>query len=41
MWLCQVLVAASRIFSFSMWDLLPSPGSKPEPPALGAQSFSP
>ena len=37
-WLHQVLVVACRIFrlSFSMWNLVPRPGIKPKPPALGA-----
>ena len=39
-WLCWVLVAACRTFSCSMWDLVPWPGIKLGPPALGAQSLS-
>ena len=47
-WLCWVLVAAARgvfvaaggIFSCGMWDLVPSPGIEPGPPALGAGSLS-
>ena len=45
-WLCWVLVVACRIshcscgiFSFGMWDLVPQPGIKPYPPALGAWSL--
>ena len=47
-WLHQVLVAACRIFdlhcgmqilSCGMWDLVPWPGIKPRPPALGGQSL--
>ena len=37
-WLCQVLVAAQRIFSCGMWDLAPWPGIELEAPALGAES---
>ena len=44
---CDLSVAACRIFSSgmqtissSMWDLVPCPGIKPRPPALGAQSLS-
>ena len=47
MCLCQVFVVAHGIFSCSMqalsggmWDLVPLPGIKPEPPALGARSLS-
>ena len=46
-WLQQVLVAAHGIFSCgvwtlscSLWDLVPWPGIKPVPPALGVQSLS-
>ena len=48
-WLHQVLVAACTIFdlhcgmqilSCGMWDLVPWPGIKPRPPALGAWSLS-
>ena len=46
-WLCQVLVMASRIFSCIMqtlscglWDLVPWPGIRPGSPALGAQSLN-
>ena len=39
-WMCWVLVAACRIFSCSMWDLVLWPGINPGPPALGAQSLS-
>ena len=41
-WLCQVLVASCRIFSCSIWDLVPSltrDGSQ-GPPALGVLSPS-
>ena len=40
-WLPQVLAVASRLFSCSMWDLVPWPGIQPRPPALGEWSFSP
>ena len=36
--LCQVLVAAYRIFSCGIWDLVPRLGIEPKPPALGARS---
>ena len=39
-WLCRVLVAACRIFSCSLWDLVPWPGIKPRAPAVGARSLS-
>ena len=39
-WLHWVLVLTRRIFSCSMWDQVPQPGIKPEPPALGAWSLS-
>ena len=48
-WLCEVLVAARRIFNIhysmgtlgcGMWNLAPRPGIKPGPPALEAQSLS-
>ena len=46
-WLHQVSVAALGIFSCSLqtlscsiWDLVPCPGIKPQPPALGAWSLS-
>ena len=46
-WLCWILVAAHGIFSCSMWTLscgmwglVPWPGIKPGPPALGAQRCS-
>ena len=46
-WLHRVLVVACRIFSCGMWtlscgmwDLVPWPGIKPGPPALGAWSLS-
>ena len=44
---CQVLVGACRILSFSMqtlhcrmWDLVPWPQMEPRPPALGTQSLT-
>ena len=43
-WLHRVLVAAFRMFSCGMWDLVPWPGIEPGPPALrvciSAQHFS-
>ena len=39
-WLSQVLVAARRVFSSSMWDLVLWPGIEPRPCALGVQSLS-
>ena len=39
-WLCQVLVAAYGIFSCSMWNLVPRPGVKPRPPAMGTWNLS-
>ena len=46
-WLCQASVAGFGIFSSgtrtlscSMWDLVPRPGIKLGPPALGVQSLS-
>ena len=36
-WLCRILVAACGIFCCcyrGMWDLIPSPGLEPRPPAL-------
>ena len=43
----SVFIVAFRIFNCSMrtlnwgmWDLVPRPGIKPRPPALGAQSLS-
>ena len=46
-WLCRVLVEACRMFNFSLWTLscgiwylVPWPGIKPGPPALGAQPLS-
>ena len=46
-WLRWVLVAALRVFScslwtlsYSMWDLVPWPGSKSRPPVLGTRSLS-
>ena len=35
-WLCWIFVAAHRIFSCDMWDLVPQPGIEPAPHALGA-----
>ena len=34
------LVAASRIFGCSTWDLVPLPGTEPRPPALRVWSLS-
>ena len=31
---------AMKTLSCSMWNLVPSPGKEPQPPALGAQSLS-
>ena len=48
-WLCQILIAASQIFSLPwsmqtlncvVWDIVHRPGMEPRPPALGAQSLS-
>ena len=41
-WLHQVLVVAHRVFDLHclMWDLVPWPGIKPGPAALGMQSLS-
>ena len=39
-WLHGVLVAAYWIFSWGMWDLVPWPGIKLRPSALGAQHLS-
>ena len=39
-WLHQVLVAAPRIFSYGMWNLVPWPGIESRLPALGAWSLS-
>ena len=46
-WLCWVLVVTHRIFSWgmqtlsgSLWNLVPWPGIKPGPPALGVWSLS-
>ena len=38
-WGC--LLAACRIFSCGTWDLVPWPGIKPGPPALGTQNLKP
>ena len=38
--MCPFLVEACKIFSCSMWDLVPWPGIEPRPPALGARSLS-
>ena len=35
-----VLVVAHSIFSWDMWDLVPWPGIKPGPPAMGVQCLS-
>ena len=47
-WLYQIFIMALEIFSCrvqnpscSMWDLVPQPGIKPRPLALGVQSLSP
>ena len=37
---CGFFVAACRIFSCGMQDLVPWPGIKPRPPALGARSLN-
>ena len=39
-WCAQVVVAAHRIFSCSMWDPVPWPGMEPRPPGLGPLSLS-
>ena len=39
-WLPWVLDVACRIFSCSMWDLVPWPGTEPMPPVLGAQGIN-
>ena len=41
-WLCQVLVAAWELLSYSIWDLwiISLPGIEPRPLALGASSLS-
>ena len=36
---CEFLVAAGGLFTFDMWDLVPWPGIKPWPPALGSWSL--
>ena len=36
----QVLAVEHRIFSCSMWDLVPWPGIKPRPSAVDVQSLS-
>ena len=38
-WLLWVF-AACELFSCGVWDLVPQPGMKPGPPALGARSLS-
>ena len=38
--LCQVSIALFKIFSCSIWNLVPWPGIKHRPPALGARSLS-
>ena len=35
-----IVVVAGRMLARSMWDLVPSPGTEPGPPALGVQSLS-
>ena len=37
---CGIFVVACRIFSCGMWDLVPWPGIKPGPPALGGRSLN-
>ena len=39
-WLHQASFVAHRIFSCSMWDLIPWPGIEPSPPASGVQCLS-
>ena len=39
-WLCWVLVVACGIFSWGMWNLIPWPGIKSGPPALGEPNLS-
>ena len=39
-WLLQVSVVACGIFSWGMWDVVPSSGIKTWPPALGARSLN-
>ena len=39
-WLQQVLVVARRIFSCSLWDLVPWPGIEPQAPCIGSSEFS-
>ena len=36
----RIFAAAYRIFSWGTWDLVPHPGIKPRPPALGSRSLS-
>ena len=36
----RIFVAAFGISSCGVWDLSPSPGIEPRPPALGAQSLN-
>ena len=40
-WLPWVLVAAHKIFSCGMWDLVPWPWIEPRPPALGVWNLNP
>ena len=37
---CGIFSCSRRTLSCSMWDLVPRPGIKPGPPALGARSLS-
>ena len=37
---CGIFSCSMWILSYGMWDLVPWPGIKPKPPALGAQSIS-
>ena len=39
-WLHQILVASSGIFSWGVWDIVPWPVTEPRPPALGARSLN-
>ena len=36
----QVVVAACRLFSCGLWDLVPRPGTEPRPPVLAVPSLS-
>ena len=37
---CRILSYGMQTLSYGMWDLVPSPGIEPGPPALEAQSLS-